>query len=145
MAQTFGERLRKLRLDRKMNQEQLAEKLGLDQSTISNYERNMKRPDFETLQKIASNFDVSLDFLTARTGVVYHTPGSGKAGHFYSQQQGRLMQEIGAQYETQHPITPEELKEKFNLLVDGRPATDEEIDEAVRYILIQRMMKEKDR
>ncbi|MED3571914.1 helix-turn-helix transcriptional regulator [Cytobacillus praedii] len=135
--ETFGERLRKLRKSKKLNQEQLAEKIGVDQSTISNYERDIKSPDIETYKKLADFFEVPLDFLTAR--IVTIMSGSGKTSNF-TQAQSRFMRTAA-----DTTITADDLKNNFNLVVDGRPATNEEIDEAIRYILVQRMMKDKDR
>jgi transcriptional regulator with XRE-family HTH domain len=119
----FGNKLKQLRKKKKLTQNELAEVLDLDQSSISYYERGKKVPEIQTLEKIASFFNVSIDDLWT-TGE-YSDPvvaESIKAASPY--------------------ITPKELKEKFTLVVNGREATDEEIEEAIRYILIQRRMKE---
>ena len=56
-------RLKELRDQRRLNQEGLALKLNLSQSTISAYEVGERTPDLETLIAIASFFNVSLDYL----------------------------------------------------------------------------------
>lgn len=147
--ETFGYRLKKLRERKKLTQGQLAEKLEVDQSTISNYERDTKRPDFEMIQKIAAFFEVNIDYLTMRTDydfspdMIYSVKEDGSEKLYigeskYTQAQARFMRHVASE----KTITAEDLKEKFNLVVDGRTATEDEIDEAIRYILIQRMMKE---
>ena len=48
-------------------QEQLARLLGVDRSTISSYESNMRQPSLDTLSRIADVFGVSTDYLLGRT------------------------------------------------------------------------------
>ncbi|RXZ84300.1 XRE family transcriptional regulator [Paenibacillaceae bacterium] len=62
----LGERLRSLRKERKMTQEQLASFLNAVKSTISQYENNINEPDIETIKKLADCFDVSVDYLLGR-------------------------------------------------------------------------------
>ena len=59
----IGERLFKMRKERKMKQEELAEILSLSKYSISLYENNKSVPSMETLCKIAETFDVSVDYL----------------------------------------------------------------------------------
>lgn len=58
----FGERLRKIRRNRKLTQEELAEITGVSKSTISMYESGKREPDFETLGKIAECLGVSQSY-----------------------------------------------------------------------------------
>ena len=58
-----GNFLKQLRIEKNMNQTELAEKLGLSQKNISSYETNRTRPDYEVLIKISELFNVSLDYL----------------------------------------------------------------------------------
>jgi transcriptional regulator with XRE-family HTH domain len=39
-------------------------------------------------------------------------------------------------------LTPNALKEKYNLEIDGKPATAEEIDEMIKHIKLLRLMKQ---
>lgn len=59
----LGDKLKKLRRDRKLTQEQLAELLGLATSAISSYEACYRRPSYEILVKYARIFHVSADYL----------------------------------------------------------------------------------
>lgn len=56
-------RLKDLREQIGLNQEGLAQKLNVSQSTISAYETGERMPDLNTLIKIVSFFNVSLDYL----------------------------------------------------------------------------------
>lgn len=64
----LGERLRRLRESVKLSQVKMAELLGVKQSSINRYEQGQSAPSLETLVKYADYFDISLDYLLARTG-----------------------------------------------------------------------------
>ena len=63
----LGERLRILRESVKLSQVKMAELLGVKQSSINRYEQGQSAPSQETLVKYADYFDVSMDYLFART------------------------------------------------------------------------------
>ena len=56
-----GENIKKIRVEKRMTQEELAEKLSVTRQAISNYETGKTQPDIETLNKIASIFEVSIE------------------------------------------------------------------------------------
>ena len=58
----FAERLKSLRLEKELSQVKLAEKLGVDFRTISNWENGVRKPDIDTLVEIANFFEVSTDY-----------------------------------------------------------------------------------
>lgn len=62
-----GIRLRKLRKERKLTMKDFGAKFNLAESTISGYENGSRNPDLETIDKFASFFDVSVDYLMGRT------------------------------------------------------------------------------
>lgn len=62
----FPSRLKKLRLEHKMTQEQLGKRINVTKVSISGYENGNRTPDLETLQKIADCFDVTTDYLLGR-------------------------------------------------------------------------------
>lgn len=59
----LGERIRRLRQERRWTQVELAEKLGVHQKQISAYERDVHAPSVDVLIKMAEVFDVTLDHL----------------------------------------------------------------------------------
>jgi transcriptional regulator with XRE-family HTH domain len=63
----LGERLKKLRNERKITQEELGKKVNVTKVSISGYENGNRNPDTETLQKLADFFEVSTDYLLGRT------------------------------------------------------------------------------
>ena len=70
MIYCLSERLKRLRQSMHLSQEQLARLLGVDRSTISSYERNVRQPPLDTLSRIADVFGVSTDYLLGRTSAL---------------------------------------------------------------------------
>lgn len=62
----YGERLKRLREDRKLSQQQLADRLNINRSTYARYELGQTQPDYETLQRLADFYEVSVDYLFGR-------------------------------------------------------------------------------
>lgn len=60
---TLGEKIKKLREQRGWTQAQAAEKLGVSSQVVSNYERDYRSPDKETLSRIAKMYHCTLDWL----------------------------------------------------------------------------------
>ncbi|MEH7493628.1 helix-turn-helix domain-containing protein [Neobacillus niacini] len=54
----FGKALKRLRKDRKLSQEELADLSGLDRSYISILERNLKLPSLYTILALASGLGI---------------------------------------------------------------------------------------
>ena len=65
----FSTRLAQLREELGLTRKEVAEKLNIDQTTYGKYELSKRQPDYDTLQKIASFYNVSVDYLLGRTNV----------------------------------------------------------------------------
>ncbi|MCQ6536174.1 helix-turn-helix domain-containing protein [Bacillus mycoides] len=59
----FGTRLHTLRKERKLRQEDMAKQLGIARTTYAMYEQGNREPDYNTLIKLATFFEVSIDYL----------------------------------------------------------------------------------
>ena len=59
----FNERIKELRIENKLNQNELAEKCKVKQSCISKWECGETLPDAEVIILLAKIFNVSSDFL----------------------------------------------------------------------------------
>lgn len=64
---TNGERLKYLREKNGLTQKEVATKLGVESAAISKYELDMREPNIEALKKLATMFNVSIDYLLGRT------------------------------------------------------------------------------
>lgn len=113
----FHEVLKSLRESKKLSQTALAKLLSVDQTAVSKYERNIQLPELRTLIKIAEIFDVSTDELIFSTG--------------FSKDELHFIEET-------KKISVEDLKDKFELVVDDVAATDKEIEDAIKFIKFNR-------
>ncbi|CBZ49414.1 DNA-binding transcriptional regulator, XRE-family HTH domain [Streptococcus henryi] len=65
----FPERLKKLRKEAGLTQQQVAKKLRVGQNSYSNWEKGIRTPIFPTIEKLAELFNVSTDYLTGKTDI----------------------------------------------------------------------------
>ena len=75
----LGKRLEELRTEKRMTKKEVADYLQIDQSTYGKYELGKRQPDYETLDKLANLFNVSVDYILCRTNV--RTPIETIAAH----------------------------------------------------------------
>lgn len=59
----LGNKIKKLRKQNNLTQENLAEMLGVSYQAISRWENNITSPDISTLPILANIFDVTVDYL----------------------------------------------------------------------------------
>ena len=60
---TFAEKLKSLRKQAGISQEQLAEKIGVSRQAVTKWETEAGIPDIENIKSISSLFDISIDEL----------------------------------------------------------------------------------
>ena len=66
---SFNTRLLELRKQRELTQNELANYIGVNKQTISQYERGVRRPDFDTLCSLCDFFNVSSDYILGKANV----------------------------------------------------------------------------
>src|SRR5690554_6194969 len=59
----IGEKIKELRLSKKISQEKFSEDLNVTSSAVSKWENNLSYPDLEKIVDIANYFKVSVDYL----------------------------------------------------------------------------------
>ena len=59
----FGDKLRALRMEKNLTQNDLAARLGIVGASVSSYEKNKQYPSVEVLIQLCQTFDVSADYL----------------------------------------------------------------------------------
>jgi transcriptional regulator with XRE-family HTH domain len=60
---TLGERLKKARKDMKLTQEAVAAAIGIAKTTYNGYERDFRKPDVLTVQKLAAILNVTGSYI----------------------------------------------------------------------------------
>ncbi len=90
--------IKSLRLDRDLNQQTVANYLGITQQAYANYERGVRQPDPSTLSKLADFFEVTVDYLLGRTD-------------FSIEENRRICQNVTRLWETiKNPPNPEGIR-----------------------------------
>ena len=67
MIAKLAQRLKQLRLEKDLRQDQLAKLVHVEKSSISMYENDVRQPSYEVLIRYAEVFNVSVDYLLGRT------------------------------------------------------------------------------
>lgn len=81
---TTGQNIKRLRDDYEWSQEMLAEKLEIDQATLSLYENDKRRPKIAILRKLSLIFNVSvaeIDESLSDVSIIVNGANNGIAGH----------------------------------------------------------------
>lgn len=63
----MGDKLKSLRLKKKLTQKQVADRIGLAISAVSSYESGSRYPSYEVLVQLARIFHVTTDYLLGMT------------------------------------------------------------------------------
>lgn len=66
---SLGERIRQLREESEMTGEQLGKKLNVSKQSISKWENDTSNPDIDTIRKIASIFNTTVDYLSGNSDI----------------------------------------------------------------------------
>jgi transcriptional regulator with XRE-family HTH domain len=117
----YGKAVRELRDKNGDTREELAKKLKISESALGKYERGERTIKPELLERIAG---------------IYEVPAS----YFFGDQQ--KFTEAEQEIIQESDLSLELLKEKYNLVIDGKPATNEEIEEMIKHIKLYRLMKQ---
>lgn len=67
--QLFAKRFKELREEKKINQKECAEQLGISRGSISFYENGERLPDIESIYAMSNFFDVSADYLIGLSNI----------------------------------------------------------------------------
>lgn len=67
MGSEFARRLKSLRIEQNLSQEQLAEGISMTRSAVSNWENGHRVPSLPVLRSLALYLNISIDYLTGRS------------------------------------------------------------------------------
>lgn len=108
----FANRLKKLRSEHGLNQQELANIAGVSKSAISMYENGNRLPELETFEKIADYFNVDMDYLKGRSGI----ERDSESVYYLNDETREIAQEIYDNkdlkilFDASRKATPEDLK-----------------------------------
>lgn len=114
----FGEKLKELRSNNKLTQQEIADILKVSASTIGMYEQGRRSPDTGTLNRVAEHFDVSVDWLLGRPSVSNYKENK-KEDNDISTTLDRMKKQLAT---------------SDSLMFDGQPATEEQVQAILNAI-----------
>jgi transcriptional regulator with XRE-family HTH domain len=120
----YGERIALLRDKKGLKQDELSTKLGISRAALSHYETNRREPDYETINRIADFFNVSIDYLVGRTD-----------------DPQRSMDTDVRDFIDNLELADESILDKFALTIDGRKLTLEEAKRFIAFVRAERSLK----
>ncbi len=62
----YGQRIAELRENKGWTQEELSVAIGISRASLSHYEKDRRKPNLETLTRLADIFHVSIDYMIGR-------------------------------------------------------------------------------
>ncbi|KRE51255.1 helix-turn-helix domain-containing protein [Paenibacillus sp. Soil522] len=120
----YGDRIAILRVKHALTQEELANKLGITRAALSHYETSRREPDYVTINKIASFFKVSIDYLLGRTD-----------------KPNQLLDQNVRDFIDHLELSDDNILEKFSLMLDGRKLTPEEAKRFIAFVRAERSLE----
>mgnify|MGYP006293495707 CR=1 FL=1 len=116
----IGKRIKKLRKENNLTQEEFGKIFGIAKSTVSLYESGKSNPDDQMKQKIANHFNVSIDYLLGNTD------------------ERKPVNEL---IKNEEAVEIEELLERYQVMLEG-----DELDESAKKSVIDflRLLKNRD-
>ncbi len=124
---TFSERLRLLRKEKGLNQTQLADELNVTIGTVSVWERGVRKPEVDTLERICRYFDVSLGYLLGSIDI-RQLPEEQETGVWSPENDHDVM----LKYMIRYSQLSEESKEAIKIVIDTMYRSDQ-----IRGVLVE--------
>lgn len=100
----LGNRLKILRLESNLTQEEFGKPYSLKKSTVSQYESGTSRPDDELKKKIAKDYNVTLDWLLGLSNIRNYTEDKQNIVALHS--------------DTDYDDLPEEARKEINSFIE---------------------------
>lgn len=109
----YGDILKKLRTEKGLSQKELTDQLAINRSTYARYETSSTQPDFDTLEKLADYFNVSIDYLLGRN--------NNSFSYLEKSQETNVSNELNDRL----TLFQNEIKSSKNLTFNGEPMTED--------------------
>lgn len=121
----IGSKINKLRTERKLSMRELGDRIGVSHAHISKLESGINSPSVDLLEKLADCFNINIAYF------------------FTSEREKKTFNENELELLHENDLSKEILKEKYYFEeIDGKPVTDEELDEMIKWVKMYRLMKQ---
>ena len=104
----YSERIKSLRKNRHLSQDELAKLLNVTKQTISQYERGIRKPDVLTIEALCDIFNVSSDYLLGLADVTVRLVGQSDLMKLDTSQYDEDFRKLYACFESLNPTGQQE-------------------------------------
>ncbi|MEK4343261.1 helix-turn-helix domain-containing protein [Brevibacillus sp. FSL L8-0710] len=104
----YGIRIKEARIAAGLSRKELAEKLGVNETTITRYENEKRKPDPETLASLSEKLNVSVDYLLGKDSAE-NSP----------EEQEEVLTELITFYQTLSEEEREDFKKHISFVMSG--------------------------
>lgn len=118
----FKSRFKRLRKENGLTQQEVGDKLGVSKVAVSGYENGIRSPETETLKKIATTFNVSIDYLVGYSNSPILADDKNSDAYY-------LISDIGL------------LQGKYKLIIEDEIVDEALLKETFNFIKAKRIMK----
>lgn len=115
---TLMNRLKNARDNKGVSQTQVYKDIGINNKTLSGYERGISEPDVDTIKILADYYNVSLEYLLGKSDTL-SSPKSTKEDNDISTSLDRMKKQLAT---------------SDSLMFDGQPATEEQVQAILNAI-----------
>ncbi|WP_176444789.1 helix-turn-helix domain-containing protein [Paenibacillus herberti] len=119
-VKAYAERIKKLRKLKNLTQRQLADRLGVDNTTISKWEAGIYEPNSDLLNQLAEIFETTVDDILGRKITLSSTTTEEKEFFFYETEDVQFIAR------SKKDMTPEDFKHLMELAKKAKEMFDDE-------------------
>ncbi|WP_438769099.1 helix-turn-helix domain-containing protein [Brevibacillus sp. JB24b] len=151
LKKKIGERIKAKRTEAGLYQSHLAERVGVDRVSISNYETGRAMPPWDIIIALAEVFNCTTDYLLCKTDINLNncTPFDNHSRvaetvAVYLPDTERQKKENPDPYKNEKgflaniDLSDEELLKTFKVVVDGRELTEKEWKKLIAFLRVER-------
>src|SRR5699024_6994266 len=99
-----------------IQQNDFAKKIGVSNVVLSRYESGERKPDYDTLDKIADYFQVSTDYLLGRTDSPNYEQNDNDQLKYYIDKINKEFPDSDLMFKDMESLTAEDLKEVYEYI-----------------------------
>ncbi|MCR8986019.1 helix-turn-helix domain-containing protein [Brevibacillus laterosporus] len=137
LKKRIGERIKTQRTEAGLYQSHLAERVGVDRVSISNYETGRAMPPWDIIVALAEVLNCTTDYLLCKTDINLYDwipSPTEEAQKKRNSDPYKNEKEFLANID----LSDEDLRKKFKVVMDGRELTEKEWKKLVAFLRLER-------
>ncbi|MGG1443531.1 helix-turn-helix transcriptional regulator [Brevibacillus laterosporus] len=140
LKKRIGERIKARRTDAGLYQAHLAEKVGVDRVSISNYETGRAMPPWDIIVALAEVLNCTTDYLLCKSDINLYDwiPSPAEEAEEAQKKENPDPYKNEKEFLKNIDLSDEELRKNFKVVMDGRELTDKEWKKLIAFLRLER-------